>query len=288
MCNSTKKYILGEFMNIFYFIGELFRKPSGAYSPPHIIFASFFVILMITMAIVIGILMRKKDYKTKNRVIVISAISILSFEAVKIIVNCINSDDIIKTLLWNLPLFLCSIQLVAIPVAAFCKGRLKEAALDFVMIFGILGALVGPIGAAQDYNSYPVLSFPNFVSATTHSISGFTSLYIIISGMASVKKKNIWITHVILGVFCTLAYLANIFTGLIYGGNIYENSRNYMFFMYHDGTPYSLVYNMVNGNKVIYPILVVVLFVAYMAIFYLTFMLIRNYLEKRKSTKELH
>ena len=45
--------------------------------------------------------------------------------------------------LYDLPLFLCSIQLIAIPMAAFCKGRVKEACLDFVLTFGILGAVFG-------------------------------------------------------------------------------------------------------------------------------------------------
>lgn len=70
-------------------------------------------------------------------------------------------------------------------MAAFCKGKLKETSLDFVFIFGILGAILGSLGAAQNYKTYLVLSFTNVVSNITHSISGFTSLYIAISGMAS-------------------------------------------------------------------------------------------------------
>ncbi len=270
--------IIKEFLGI----GGFEREPEGAFSWQHILFVSFFVLAMIGLAIFFGLWLRNKDYKTKNKVIIVSAITIDSFELVKIIVRCIDSDNIGKTLLNTLPLFLCSIQLIAIPVAAFCKGRLKEAALDFVVIFGILGALFGPIGAFQDYNAYPVLSFHNTVSAITHSISGFTSLYIIISGMASMKKKNIWITSTILGVFCVLAYGANILTGSL-NGDIFNDSSNYMFLMYHDGTPYQIVYNLVNGNKVLYPMLVVLLFVAYMALFYLIFILIKNAKNRKRA-----
>ena len=48
-----------------------------------------------------------------------------------------------------LPLFLCSIQLFTLPLAAFTKGRLKNASLDFVLIFGLLGfPALGVAGAA--------------------------------------------------------------------------------------------------------------------------------------------
>ena len=77
-----------------------------------------------------------------------------------------------------LPLFLCSIQLITIPLAAFTKGKIKEASLDFVLIFGILGAVFGTVGATQIYNANPVFSMDPIVSAITHSISGFASLYI--------------------------------------------------------------------------------------------------------------
>ena len=271
-------------MKEFFGIGGFTREPSGAFSFEHLLIVSIFIALMIGLAVGFGIWARKKEYKTKNRVVVIAAISILSFEALKIIINCIDSDNIVKTLLWNLPLFLCSIQLIAIPVAAFCKGRLKEGALDFVVIFGILGALVGPLGAAQDYSAYPAVSFHNLVSATTHSISGFTSLFIMISGMVSMKRKNIWITHAILGVFAVLAYTVNALTGLAYGDSIYDGC-NYMFLMADDGTPYTIVTAMTGGNKVLYPIAVILLLVVYMAVFYGIFYLVQHL--RSKNTKSI-
>lgn len=276
-------------MKEFFGIGGFTREPSGAFSFEHLLIVSIFITLMIGLAVGFGIWARKKEYKTKNRVVIIAAISILSFEAVKIFINLLDSylsgGDVWKTLFWNLPLFLCSIQLIAIPVAAFCKGRLKEGALDFVVIFGILGATVGPLGAAQDYSAYPALSFHNLVSATTHSISGFTSLFIMISGMVSMKRKNIWITHTILGAFAVLAYTVNVVLGLSYGGDIFKNSPNYMFLMADDGTPYTIVTAMSGGNKVLYPILVILLLVVYMAVFYGIFYLVQHL--RSKNTKSI-
>ena len=169
-----------------------------------------------------------------------------------------------------LPLFLCSIQLITIPLAAFSKGRVKEAALDFVFIFGILGAVLGTYGAGQNYGCYPVLSFDNVVSGITHSISGFASLYIAISGMASMKKKNIPITFAILFSFCIAAFGANAIL-----------DYNYMFLRRGDGTPYDIFFNLVNGNQILYPMVVVLLFVVYIIVFHCIFNYFKNKINKK-------
>ena len=156
-----------------------------------------------------------------------------------------------------LPLFLCSIQLIAIPLAAFSKGRIREASLDFVMIFGILGGVLGTVGAVQNYNAYPVLSMPNVVSAITHSISAFASLYIMIAKMRSMKMENMWITLTILGGFTVAALIAN-----------FALDYNYMFLMSHDGTPYVIFWNLVGGIQVLYTITVIAIFVVYILGFY--------------------
>ena len=146
-------------------------------------------------------------------------------------------------------------------MAAFCKGRVREACLDFVLTFGILGAVFGTIGAVQNYGAYPVFGMDNVFSGVTHSISGFASLYIAISGLISLKKKNYVITLAILLSFAIVAYVVNLIV-----------DYNYMFLMYHDGTPYSIFYNLVNGNAVLYPLIVVGIFVVYVSLFYFIYL----------------
>ena len=165
------------------------RSPEGAWSWQHILQVSIFMILMVSLAIVFGKKYKNKTDKEKNKVLIVSAILIDGFEIIKIIVLCIRSQNPLKWL-YVLPLFLCSIQLIAIPMAAFCKGRIKEACLDFVLTFGILGAVFGTIGATQNYGAYPVISMDNVFSGITHSISGFVSLFIAISGLLKLKKEN--------------------------------------------------------------------------------------------------
>ena len=249
---------------------DFVREAEGAWSWQHITFVSLCLAVMAALAIFFGLKNKDKDEGQKNKVLVASAFLIDGFEIVKIVVLCIRTQNPLKWL-YVLPLFLCSIQLIAIPMAAFCKGRLREACLDFVFTFGILGAVFGTVGATQNYAAYPVLSMDNVFSGVTHSISGFASLYIGISGMRSMKRKNFPITISILLGFAILAYVAN--TILDY---------NYMFLMYHDGTPYSIFYNLVGGSPVLYPLVVVGIFVLYLVGFYA----VDGWIEKRKQAAQ--
>lgn len=233
----------------------------------HLTFVSALVVVMILLAVVFGRRYRFAPVDKKNCVLVAAALLIDGFEIAKIVINCVDDPSSWRVML---PLFLCSIQLITIPMAAFTKGRLKEASLDFVAIFGILGALLGTYGAGQNYNAYPVLSFPNVVSGITHTIAGFASLYILISGMASMKKRNIGITFAILFGFCAAAYIANV-----------TLDYNYMFLVRGDGTPYDILYNLVGGHPVLYPLCVVALFLVYIATYYGIY-----YLCTKKKVKE--
>jgi uncharacterized membrane protein YwaF len=233
------------------------REAEGAYSWQHLTFVTGLLIVMTALAVFLGRTNGNKTETEKNKVLIWAAILIDAFELFKIVVLCArNADD---PAYWQklLPLFLCSIQLFALPLAAFSKNRLKEVSLDFVMIFGILGAIVGTYGAAQNYSCYPVFSIDNVSSGITHSISGFASIYIMVSGMRSMKKENIGATCLILAFFCVLAYVVNVLVDYYY-----------MFLMNHDGTPYQIVYNLVGGSKVAYPLAVVGLFVVYILAFY--------------------
>ena len=249
-------------MREFFGFGGYQREAEGFMSWQHLTFVTSLVVAMVVLAVLLGRRNKEKSPAVKNTVLVWAALLIDGFEILKLVVLCMRAESA-DPLLNNLPLFLCSIQLITIPLAAFSKGRIKEASLDFVCIFGILGALLGTYGAAQNYGCYPVLSMDNVVSGITHCISGFTSLYIMFSGLCSMKKNNIVISLGILTFFCIAAYVANVLV-----------DYNYMFMMRGDGTPYDILYNLVGGHPVIYPVGVALLFYAYIGIFYWVYFLV--------------
>ena len=245
----------------FFGIGGYQRIPEGAYSWQHLTFVGCLMLAMVGLAVWLGRRNRSRDDRAKNRVLCWAAVLIDGLELIKIGIACWSQTQSgfpwYHGVLYNLPLFLCSIQLITIPLAAFSAGRLKEAALDFVSIFGLLGAVLGTVGAAQNYGSYPVLGFDNMVSGFTHCISGFAALYILISGMASMRRENVPLTFAILLSFAGGAFVAN---GAI--------DYNYMFLRQGDGTPYDILYNLVGGHPVWYPVGVIALFVVYILLFY--------------------
>lgn len=255
----------------FFGIGEYRRAPEGYMSWQHIVFATAFMIAMIALAILVGRKEKGKPEREKNRVVVVCAIAFVLLKLGDIAFCALRAHDA-KLMLLKLPLFMCDLQFFALPIAAFSKGRVREAALDFVLIFGTLGAAMGVYAAGQNFSSYPVLSYDNVFSAITHSLGGFAGLYIAIAGMASMQKRNIWITFLILVGCCAIAYVADILI-----------PYNYMFLMRGDGTPYDIFYNLVKGNRVLYPLEVVVLFLLYVAAFYLVWFLVRKKCGKKKS-----
>lgn len=251
-------------MKEFLGFGGYQRTPEGYFSWQHLTFVTSLMVVMIALSVVLGLQNRKKPCSRRFVPLMVAAILIDTFEIFKIVVMCWRANDPMGWLT-ELPLFLCSIQLITIPLAAFSRGRVQEAALDFVCIFGILGALLGTYGAGQNYAAYPVLSLDNVVSGITHSISGFASLYIMIAGLASMKRKNLWITFSILFFFCIAAYIANILL-----------DYNYMFLMRGDGTPYDILFHLVGGHAVLYLLGVVGLFVLYIFGFYTVFGLVHR------------
>ena len=259
-----KTYKEGFGMKEFFGFGGYMRPAEGFLSWQHLLFVGLLLTAMTVLAVLLGKKNAVGTAKDKNRVLIGAALLIDGFELFKIVILCLRQQSA-EPILYNLPLFLCSIQLIALPLAAFTKGRIKEAATDFVCIFGILGAVFGTIGAGQNYNAYPVLSFDNVVSGITHSISGFASLYILFARMASMKKENIGITFGILLVFCVAAYVANV-----------TIPYNYMFLMAGDGTPYDILYNLVGGSKLFYPLSVVALFLLYIGLYYWVFYMVTH------------
>ena len=251
-------------MREFFGFGGYQRAAEGFMSWQHLTFVTALMIIMVALAVFLGRRNKNRSDIEKNNVLIWAAFLIDGFEVFKIVLLCFRANDPMNWL-YNLPLFLCSIQLIAIPLAAFSKGKIREASLDFVCIFGILGALLGTYGAGQNYAAYPVLSFDNVISGITHSISGFASLYILFAGMASMKKEDIPICLGILCGFCIVAYVANILV-----------DYNYMFLMRGDGTPYDILYNLVGGHEILYPLGVVVLFLLYIALYYWIFYLVHK------------
>ena len=257
-------------MREFFGFGGYQREPEGYLSWQHLLFVTFLMVIMVALAVLIGRRDKGRNEANHNKVLIIAAIIMDSAEIIKIVIHCVRASDPMGWLN-SLPLFLCSIQFITVPLAALSRGRLKEASLDFILMFGLLGALLGTYAAGNNYAVYPVISLENVVSGITHATAGFACLYIGLTGMSSMKRENFSLSSIILLAFCIVSYVVNLFL-----------DSNYMFLMRGDGTPYDILFNLFNGNRFLYPLSVFALFIVYMVLFYLIFHRVKKHRQTRK------
>lgn len=239
-----------------YFGWTSLREPEGWFSPAHLIYGGIMIAVTVFLAVWLGRKYRDKDLKEKTKVLKIAAVTMVACEIFKIVLFCIQ-DHSIATVRDNLPLWLCSIALFSTPVAAFGKGRAREGASDFTFCFGMLCAVAGTFLAGNYFSGNPVISFSVNVSVTTHCIAGFSALYIGVAELWSLKRENIWISFAILGGFEALALTADLTNA--------PHQDNYMFFRDSDGTPFSIVENIVDEDQILYTVFVMALYYVYLA-----------------------
>ncbi|MCR5564307.1 MAG: YwaF family protein [Gammaproteobacteria bacterium] len=259
--------------------GPSLYEAEGWFSWQHLVFVTIAIIITTLLAVLCYKKNKDKPREKQFKVLKVAAIVMITAEVVKIILHMFELHDF-----WAfrgvLPLYLCSILLISLPVAGFGKGRIQEAALDFTMIFGYIACIAGTYLAGNIFTS-PILSFHVNVSVFTHCISGFAAIYITLTKLAKMEIKNIWIVGIILLTFELIALVVDI----IQEPTDYQS--NYMFLMRDSGTPFFIITNMVNGIQVLYTIVVMLLYFIYMALFIGGYHLIKKLvnLKKQKENK---
>lgn len=252
-------------------------EAEGWFSWQHILFVSIALAVTIFLGIFFGLRNKNKDRKAQLKALKIAAIVMISAELIKIILHEFTTKDPMA-FRSVLPLFLCSILLISLPIAAFAKGRVQEAALDFTMIFGYIACLAGTYLAGNIFAS-PILSFHVNVSVFTHCISGFAATYITVVGLAKMEKKNIFIVCAILLFFEAMALGVDI----LQLNEPYES--NYMFLMKDSGTPFSIITSISGGVQAVYTTLVALIYFVYLAGFYGVYYLVTYLYHKNHKTK---
>ena len=108
-------------MREFFGFGGYQRPAEGYMSWQHLTFVTVLMLVMIFLAVFFGKKNAKAGEKIKNKVLIIAALLIDGLELFKIVLMCFRAQDAMR---WvnELPLFLCSIQLITIPLAAFSRA----------------------------------------------------------------------------------------------------------------------------------------------------------------------
>ena len=261
-------------MNFYeWFFLEKDRTPAGLFSLEHLLS----VTLTLAVFLVLAVFLAKKfkdNEKRQNIIILVSAIAIVVCQIAKISFLLIGTTDVADTLIGNAPLYFCDIMIYIIPVTVFVRGRVRDCCFDFIAICGLLMGFMGNYFAGNIYGSHAAFSFLAINSLLNHSISAFVALFIFVSGLNKMEKKNIPFVVGILFVYMTIALIM-----------AYAFNKNFMFYFSGDGTPFTLFYNMFGGALVPYQITIYVLQCGYIGLFYLVYYYTLRCISRAKEKK---
>lgn len=270
-------FIKEALIEFFKWNGSYQREVEGWFSWQHLLFVTLMVLCTFGLAIWLGRKYRSRTFREKKKVMKIAAILIVATDVVKYVVLTIR-DGNPMVILSMLPLFLCSLIVLALPFAAWENDRFGDICTDFVFIFGIVSVIGGTYLAGNYFSGSPVISFEPVNSVTYHCIAGFASVFAMVSGLAEMKKKNLpWVCCILL-VFEGIALLAN----TLLAETSYEN--NYMFLTRGAGTPFDMFMDIVGGNQILYTICVALTYFLYLGAFILIYYALTGRFKKKKET----
>ena len=267
-----------------WFIKNFFRLEGADsadcyFKPEHIIVSTIITLLFISLAIYFGLKYKDKDLKSKLKPIKVAAIIHFATQFLWLIITLIRTRhdntywlEIFRVVL---PLFMCDIQLIAIPIAAWGKGKAQQVSFDLCVVLGILTAFMGAWFNAGTFGSNQIWCFFTIHNYINHCVPGFVSIYLILVKLYSMRFKDIWLTIVVLCVFAALALIFD-----------YAFDYNYMFFKRSSGTPFAIFEGWANGNMFLYDLFVLLSMIVFIAIYYAIFELVLFINNKVKSKKE--
>lgn len=267
-----------RFMQAFYewFFLEKGRTGDALFSWPHLLSVTLTLILFLGLGFFLGKKYRDNQ-KGQNIILLISGISILLVQTAKMIYLCWGTTNLWESLIGNAPLYLCDMAIYIIPLGAITKGRFKDWCMDYIAIWGFIMAFFGTYLAGNIYPAHAAISFSALNSLLNHSISGFVAMFVFVTGLNKMEKRNIPFVVGMLVVVMTAALIID-----------YVDDHNFMFFFHGDGTPFTLFDEYLSfGLKPIYQLWIYVLQCGYMVGFYFAYYGIYALVDKKKKKKIL-
>lgn len=253
-----------------WFFLEKDRAPAGLFSWSHLLS----VTIVLGGFLVLGYFLGKRfkeNPRAQRIVLIITAASIILLWILKMAFLIPTSDDIPNTLLENLPLFFCDMMFFAVPIAAFSNGRVRDISFDFIAICGFLMGFMGTYLAGNIYTIRPAISYLSLNSLFGHSLAAFAAIFVFRADLNKMEKRNIPFVIGSLAIHMTVALIFDYITG-----------KNYMFLFGGSGTPFGLILDLVQGNLIIYQIIIYHLQCGYIGVFYLIYYPLSKWIRSKK------
>ena len=265
------------------------RPAAGLLSREHVFMCTFILFHLVLLAIFLGS-KYKNSPKAINIILRISAFimiglyiaevsegfAVLFYEHGDILNTPKGQNRLLGSIVNCLPLYLCDIAIFAIPIIAFTKGRIRTMLSDFLAIWGIPMGVIGTYLAGNVFLKAPAFSFDGLLCIFIHVVPAAVTVFLYVTGLASLQKKNMWSTTWAFMGFCAFVLFYNYLFHPFFG-------TNFMFFFGGDGTPFDLFRPYVRIE--IYQLIVLILYVSYMLLFYYSYFFIRKKFDKNKQVE---
>ena len=258
-----------------YFL-EKGRTGDALFSWPHLLSVTLSLAVFLALAIFLGKKF-KNNPKAQTIVLICAGVAILSVQLFKIVYLAWGTTNLWDTLIGNAPLYLCDMAIFIIPLAAVTRGRFRDCCMDFIAIWGLLMGFFGTYLAGNIYPAHAAISHGALNSLALHVISAFAAMFIFVTKLNKMEKRNIPFVIGILLVFMTTALIID-----------YVDNHNFMFFFHGDGTPFTLFDMYLSfGLKPIYQVWIYVLQCGYMVGFYYAYYGITALIRKHSKKNQL-
>ena len=199
--------------------------------------------LFIALLVVSSLLLRKKDEKTRRNVLAVTCIvTVISFFVYKYFLSIDAQYRVINAAMggfnwWSeLPLNLCNINMILIPIAVWTKNRALQ---NFCFFLGPLGALMALIMPSTGFSGYSLL-LPRMIGFYfTHYMVFIESIAIASFGLFRPRFKEIPLTLLTTVVVSFTVFLFNMLlrkTGIC-------PKVNYFFSVETEGNPVLDLFN---------------------------------------------
>lgn len=218
-----------------------------------------FMILATIAIVVICILCRNLKSEKFDLYLKVLSIVIPVLEVVKIVWESYWDIKTGAGFNWTglLPLYTCSMFIYTLPLAAWCKGKVKEYAICWLATIGIFGGLTN-FYLTNILHTYPFFTFATFMSLQFHFLMVITGLLIVVTKYKKIEWRDGLRGFIPLAIFSIIVIPID-----------YILKVDYMLYYYGSGAP--ILPDIANalGSVGLRWVYTIIMFVGYLGIAYL-------------------
>jgi hypothetical protein len=157
------------------------NTPYKYFSVQHIIMIALTIVILTT----IGVVCRGKKQWINTMFYITSAITVtcaLSLFLYSAIFSRMVEGKNVWNLEWFLPVHICNLFFITLPLCAFCKKKVRTFLADYTVLCGFFGCLIATCFTMHTILYYPAIHFVPFMCWLHHLCIGSAAVFLVTSG----------------------------------------------------------------------------------------------------------